>query len=113
MPDGSIAVADSDNRRVQLFDGDWGFVRSIGSKGEGPGQFLRPYYIAAGGGGEIIVADNLRDDVQVFSDEGELLQIIGPKGDTKVAWRDQRSGVAACGDGRLFVSDGTSVVMLC
>ena len=68
--------------------------------------------IAAGGGGEIIVADNLRDDVQVFSDEGELLQIIGPKGDTKVAWRDKVRGVGACGDGRLFVSDGTSVVML-
>jgi ABC-type uncharacterized transport system ATPase subunit len=50
--------------------------------------------------------------VQVFSEEGELLQIIGPKGDSKVAWRDQRSGVAAYGDGRLFVSDGTSVVML-
>ena len=42
----------------------------------------------------------------------EAPQIIGPKGDTKVAWRDKAEGVAALGDGRLFVSDGTSVVML-
>jgi len=40
------------------------------------------------------------------------LQIIGPEGDSKVSWRLQPSYVAACGDGRLFVSVGTSVVML-
>ena len=58
------------------------------------------------------MTDSARKGVQVFSGEGELLQIIGPKGDTKVAWRDKVIGVGACGDGRLFVSDGTSVVML-
>jgi len=97
---------------VQVFDRDWGFVRSFGSYGDGPGQFLDPYCIAAGGGGEIIVSDFGREDVQVFSGEGELLQTIGPEGDTKVAWRDNVQGVCACGDGRLFVSDDTSVVML-
>jgi hypothetical protein len=40
------------------------------------------------------------------------LQIIGPKGDSKLAWRGEVCGVAACGDGRLFVTDGTSIVVL-
>jgi DNA-binding beta-propeller fold protein YncE len=111
-PDGSIAVLENGNRRVQVFDEDWGFVRSFGSMGEGPGQFLNPQSITAGGGGEIIVADLERKDVQVFSGEGELLQIIGPKGDSKVAWRGYPFGVVSCGDGRLFVSDGDSVVLL-
>ena len=112
MPDGSIAVLDSDNYRVQVFGRDGGFLRSFGSKGGGPGQFLKPYSVAAGGGGEIIVSEKYRRNVQVFSGEGELLQIIGPKGDTNVALRSVVPGVGACGDGRLFVSDGTSVVML-
>jgi len=58
------------------------------------------------------VADSVREDVQVFSGEGELLQIIGPEGDSKVSWREHPWDVAACVDGRLFVTDGTSVVLL-
>ena len=112
MPDGSIAVVDRGNQRVQVFEVEGGFVRSIGSRGQGPGQFLRVSSIAAGRGGEIIVTDYDREDVQVFSGEGELLQIIGSEGDSKVSWQLQPSYVAACGDGRLFVSVGTSIVML-
>ena len=58
------------------------------------------------------MADEIRKDVQVFSGEGELLQIIGPEGDSKVSWREHPWDVAACGDGRLFVTDATSVVLL-
>lgn len=112
MPDGSIAVLDFGNKRVQVFGRDGGFVRSFGSEGDGPGQFSHPVAITAGGGGEIIVADIDRRDVQVFSGEGELLQIIGPGGDSKVSWEVDVCGVAACGDGRLFVCDGESVVVL-
>jgi hypothetical protein len=118
MPDGSIAVLDLGNCRLQVFGRDGVFLRSIGSKGGGPGQFLCPYSVAAGGGGEIIVSEKYRRNVQVFSGEGELLQIIGSnfgpvKGDTNdVDLRSVVPGVGACGDGRLFVSDGTSVVML-
>ena len=87
-------------------------MRSFGSKGKGPGQLLCPFSITAGGGGEIIVTDLHRRDVQVFSGEGELLQIIGAEGDSKLPWRRRVWGVAACGDGRLFVNDETSVMVL-
>jgi len=86
-PDGSIAFMDWGNDLFQVFDGDWGFVRSFGSKGDGPGQFLFPSSMTAGGGGEIIVCDSESNDVRVFSGEGELLQIIGAEGDSKVAWK--------------------------
>ena len=88
-------------------------MRSFGSEGDGPGQFVRPYYMAVGKSGEIIVADYERRDVQVFSAEGELLQIIGPEGDSKVALQGELYGVAACADGRLFVSDGRRIDVLC
>jgi len=96
-----------------VIDRDWGVARSFGSRGDGPGQFVYPHSIAAGRGGEIIVGDRARMDVQVFSGEGELLQIIGLQGDSKVSWRRRcPADVAACGDGRLFVAHGTSVILL-
>jgi tripartite motif-containing protein 71 len=99
-PDGSIAVLDGCGR-VQIFDGEGRFVRRIGSVDHGPGKYTRG--VAHGAGGEIIVADFARNDVQVFSGEGELLQIIGAKGDSKVALHGTPYTVAADGVGRIFV----------
>ena len=110
FPDGSIAVLEWFNCRVQIFDGEGGFVRSFGSRGEGPGQFLEPSCFAVGAGGEIIMGDSQRMDMQVLSKEGELLQIIGKGGDS-----DVEVGVAGvCTDacGRLFVVRGRCVCML-
>jgi len=85
-----------------MFDREGRFVRSIGSNGGGPGQFLFPNGVAVGGGGEIIVSDFARKDIQVFSREGELLQIIGAGGDSDV---DLPSSASFCADadGRLTV----------
>ena len=99
-PDGSIAVLDLYDR-FQIFDGEGRFVRSIGSKGDGPGQFRDLHGVAHGAGGEIIVSDFTRNDVQVFSGEGELLQIIGAEGDSKVAWQGRPRNVAADAKGRI------------
>jgi len=73
---------------------------------------VNPWGVAVGGGGEIIVADPSRKDVQVFGREGELLQIIGAGGDSDVAFENPLF-VAADGEGRLFVADKDSVGMLC
>ena len=86
-------------------------MRSIGPFGEGPGQFMDPLGVAVGGGGEIIVCDCDREDVQVFGREGALLQIIGAGGDSDVAF-DATYYVATDGEGRLFVSDNRYVKML-
>jgi hypothetical protein len=139
MPDGSIAVLDQGNYRVVLLGiarlatlPSFAFehFRSFGSKGDGPGQFLHPDAIVAGGRGEVIVADSERKDIQVFSAEGELLQIIGSTDspirglpireddrhlDSCVHWHGLGPvGVAACADGRLLVTAGsTKIAMLC
>jgi hypothetical protein len=73
---------------------------------------MNPFGVAVGGGGEIIVSDSRRKDVQVFGREGGLLQIIGAGGDSDVAF-DKPCSVATDGEGRLFVCDKESVRMLC
>src|SRR6056300_1617155 len=60
--------------RVQIFDEKGRFVRSIGewsieSGGWEPGELMESTGVAHGTGGEIIVSDKGRRDVQVFSGE--------------------------------------------
>ena len=74
-------------------------------------QVLIPWSVAVGAGGEIIVADYKRKDVQVFSKEGKLLQIIGKGGDSEFDCGSlSRIATDACG--RLFVVKDDYVFML-
>ncbi len=43
--DGLYYVADTDNHRVAVFDGEGTFVHAIGSEGEGPGELQYPYTV--------------------------------------------------------------------
>ena len=119
-PDGSIAVTDTGNCRVQVFDEEGKFVSSIGGvEGRGRGMFLYPWAVAAGGGGEIIVCDRNRGDLQIFKNKGgELLQIIGEGGDSdlKLGYTDTMERfphfVAADAGGQIFVTVGCYVKKL-
>jgi hypothetical protein len=80
--DGGFYVADTGNARVQQFDAERGFVRSFGVFGTDPGEFVRPGDIDMDGDGNVYVYDVSRNDVQVFSQDGEFQRIaatqVGP-----------------------------------
>ena len=106
MPDGSIAVLECMNHRIQLFDVGGGFLRSVRV-----GPSSNYFAVHAGVGGEFVVCRmslvsdrNLLSDVAIFSAEGELLQTVGPGGDSKVPREGAVLGVAACADGRLVIA---------
>ncbi len=44
--DGNLYVADTLNDRVEVFDADGNFIRTLGKNGDGPGDFARPKGIA-------------------------------------------------------------------
>ena len=73
-----VYVCDSDNGRVQVFDSDLNFVRSFGTRGDGPGQFKGPRDIDFDAQGNIYVLDfvvnQLSDQVQVFGEDGQYLR---------------------------------------
>ena len=71
---GNVYVADSNNRRVQVFDSFGNFITKWGSTGTGDGQFLFPWGIAVDGSGNVYVGDQY--SVQVF--EGEAVADITP-----------------------------------
>lgn len=65
--------------RVQVFDADRRFVRAWGRHGEEPGAFNRAMSIAWCGG-EVYVGDTANHRIQVFTEQGELLRIVGEAG---------------------------------
>jgi DNA-binding beta-propeller fold protein YncE len=76
-PGGNLVVADSDNRRIQVFTPSGGFVRAFGSVGTGPGQFFQARGTAIRGDGTIFVVDSGNARVEVFTAAGVYLREFG------------------------------------
>jgi hypothetical protein len=73
---GGIYICDSGNQRIQIFGPDGQFVRTIGRKGQGPGEFTFPGAIDIDGEGHLHVLDNPQKRIQVFTPRGEILKTI-------------------------------------
>lgn len=67
---GNVYVADSDNRRVQVFSAKGGFLRKWGSIGAGDGQFGIADDVAVAPDGTIWAADDSNGRYQQFSAAG-------------------------------------------
>lgn len=78
--EGNVAVTDTLNNRIEIFDADGKFVSEFGKHGDGPGYFARPKGVAFDGDGHIWVTDEIQCRVQVFNQEGRLLAYLGESG---------------------------------
>ncbi|MFO7732885.1 MAG: 6-bladed beta-propeller [Candidatus Aminicenantes bacterium] len=68
--EGMILVADAQDCAIKVFAEDGSFVRSIGRKGAGPGEFSFPSGVCVSGG-RIFVADKFNFRVQILDREGK------------------------------------------
>ena len=75
-----IAVTDTNNHRVQIFNTDGNYLRSFGREGNEAGEFIYPRGIAFHNNGNIFVADKGNHRIQIFSGEGEYVGNFGGKG---------------------------------
>jgi len=107
---GRIYLADtshtkSEQHTVKTFNLSGELLGTIGGeKGEGPGQFLFPTYLAVDPRGNLYVTDTLNSRVQVFDPDGKYLRSFGQRG---TAWGmfDKPKGVAVDGFGNVYVAD--------
>ena len=80
-PDGSIFVgeghssAEGTPNRMHKFDADGNHLFSWGEWGMGPGQFRQPHGLAMDSKGRLFVADRGNNRIQIFDQEGELLDV--------------------------------------
>lgn len=78
--DGSSAVADSMNFRVQRFSSEGQFVGGFGRKGDAAGDLALPKGVAFDSQGNVWVVDAQFENVQAFNPNGELLLALGGEG---------------------------------
>ena len=75
-----LLVSDTGANRVQIYDLDGKYIRTIGQQGVGAGMFARPKGVAADRAGLAYVVDAATQVVQVFDAEGRLLLFFGQAG---------------------------------
>jgi sugar lactone lactonase YvrE len=77
-PNGDIFVSEGHggaNARILKFTKDGKFVTSFGKKGSGPGELEQPHALAMDSRGRLFVGDRSNNRIQIFSQDGKLLDI--------------------------------------
>lgn len=102
--DGRVLVADTGNKRVQIFDADGQFLAQFGGGGLEPGRLDEPVGIAVDAQGNIAVADTWNGRVQVFDRDGNSIAAWEIDG-----WLDKelvgKPYLAFGPDSRIYVAD--------
>ena len=74
---GDIFVADghgeNTNARIVKFSKDGKFIKGLGKKGSGPGEFDTPHSIALDSKGRLFVADRGNSRIQIFDQDGKFI----------------------------------------
>ncbi|CAH1708499.1 unnamed protein product [Chironomus riparius] len=79
-PENIIAVADSSNHRVQVFDANGVYRFEFGTYGNGDGEFDCLAGVAINRIGQFIIADRYNHRIQVFDPAGRFLRAFGSQG---------------------------------
>ena len=98
-----LFVTDVTGDRILVLDRSTGKeIRTFGTKGKGPGQFLMPNAIAADGNGYLYVSDQMNCRFQKLDTSGKPLLAAGEPGDSYGAFARPR-GIAVGPDGVVYV----------
>lgn len=76
LPDGGVAVLDGQAAEIRLFDGDGTYRSTLGSKGEGPGEFQSPSALGLMAGDTLAVYDRRSRRVTRFAPDGTMAQVV-------------------------------------
>ena len=77
LRDNLVYVCDGNNNRIQVFDLDLNFVRSIGLRGSGRGEFDAPSDVKFDAAGNMYVAECGNERVQVMDSSGRFIREFG------------------------------------
>lgn len=106
--DGTIYVADSNNKRLQAFDAKgafkWAFGKPPEDMNDRKAEFGLPRNISVGPDGNIYVADAFDFNIKVFSPEGKKLAEMGSRGVDDGEFNFP-NGIAVTKDKNIFVVD--------
>ncbi len=95
---------ESRNHQVQVFDGEGDFIKTIGTRGHGEGEFNLPVQAAVNSAGELYVLDAGNFRVQEFDADGLFVRTWGKAGRNMGDFARPR-GLALDSDGLVYVTD--------
>jgi hypothetical protein len=105
-PSGEVAVADTHEYRVSVFNRAGGLVRTFGQYGMGPGQFIYPTDIVVDATGQWFVSEyGGNDRIQVFDEAGSPIRQLGGPGDGAGQFRRPQSMSFSPAGDVLWVAD--------
>lgn len=82
--EGTIYAVDARTGGVRVYDGDGTFRRTIGARGQGPGEFRGASAMHVDAQGRLLVADPAQSRITAFSRSGELLDTYSLPGMRRV-----------------------------
>ena len=94
-----IYMCDCDNHRIQVFDLDLNFTRSISSRGKGKGKIDLPLDVKFDCSGNMYIAEKKR--VQVLDSSGHFIRLFGQEGERRL----ERPASVLIADQFMYVSD--------
>jgi DNA-binding beta-propeller fold protein YncE len=104
---GTVAVADLGNSRIQVFNESGEFIRKFGSNGTNDGEFTAVEGVAFDQKGNIWSVDANSNRVQEFTETGKFIRKFGSKGSANGLFRSPQS-IAIDAGGNVWVSDTTN-----
>ena len=102
---GNIFVSDNTGNCVHVYDQKGAKKRTIGSKGDGDGQFNSPGVTIKGD--VLYVAENASHRVQKLTLDGKFISKFGKRGSGDGELRDPW-GCTVSGDGKVYVADASN-----
>ena len=112
---GNIAVADANNKRVQLFSSDGVYLTAYGQKGPAAKKLNRPISVALNSSGDVIIIDD-NGKVFCFTESGQFIKNISNEhliepGDMTIACDDR---IVVCDQGdnsvKVISPEGTDLL---
>jgi sugar lactone lactonase YvrE len=93
------------DHRIEVFSLKGEHLRTIGKRGEGPGEFNFPSALTVGPDRKLYVADKLNFRVQIFDPEGKFLDQFGEIGRGMAGKFDKIRGMAFDAFGNFYIVD--------
>ncbi len=97
--------SESQHHRVEVFSLKGDHLRTIGTRGHGPGEFNFPANLAVAPSGELYVADMLNFRVQVFDPDGQLVAMWGQLGTGAPGAFDKLKSIGLDAFGNVYTVD--------